>query len=82
MLSRASRRTSYDLYLQRSFYDVLTLVIGAGGWLDQARASGNAETLDSYLIRPVQRIPRYIMLLADMAKHTRYGSSGFRVACS
>lgn len=29
-----------------------------------------ADPIDSYLIRPVQRIPRYILLLTDMIKHT------------
>ncbi|EGC31432.1 hypothetical protein DICPUDRAFT_39928 [Dictyostelium purpureum] len=29
-----------------------------------------SETIDSYLIRPVQRIPRYILLLSDLLVHT------------
>lgn len=37
-------------------------------WLETCRLM--ADPLDSYLIRPVQRIPRYILLLTDIIKHT------------
>ncbi|EGG14650.1 pleckstrin domain-containing protein [Cavenderia fasciculata] len=41
-------------------------------FLDRCQFSDQckSETLESYLIRPVQRIPRYILLLNDLLLHT------------
>ena len=33
-------------------------------------AAGEMRGLDSYLITPIQRIPRYVMLLQEMLKVT------------
>lgn len=41
-------------------------------FLKEARADKRHTQLDlmGYLIMPVQRVPRYVMLLQDMVKHT------------
>ncbi|GAM21062.1 hypothetical protein SAMD00019534_042370, partial [Acytostelium subglobosum LB1] len=41
-------------------------------FLDKCQFSDQckSETLESYLIRPIQRIPRYILLLTDLLSHT------------
>ncbi len=41
-----------------------------GAWLENTRTLTQVDPLDSYLIRPVQRIPRYLLLLQDMLKCT------------
>ena len=33
-------------------------------------ANHNGMDINSYLVLPIQRIPRYVMLLEDMFKHT------------
>ena len=43
---------------------------------EQANASG--LNLDSFLIMPVQRLPRYILLLRDCHKYTYRGSPDMR----
>ncbi|KYR02602.1 pleckstrin (PH) domain-containing protein [Tieghemostelium lacteum] len=41
-------------------------------FLDKCQFSDQckSETIDSYLIRPIQRLPRYILLLTDLLAHT------------
>jgi hypothetical protein len=36
------------------------------------------KTLDDYLIIPVQRIPRYILLLTDLMKHTTVSHGDYK----
>lgn len=42
-----------------------------GAWLENTRTLMQIDPLDSYLIRPVQRIPRYLLLLNDLLKATK-----------
>jgi len=39
-------------------------------WKAAQEAKANGMTLASFLIMPIQRVPRYVMLLADLNKHT------------
>jgi hypothetical protein len=38
--------------------------------VDEIRGAGVTAPLESLLISPIQRIPRYVLLLADLLKHT------------
>jgi RhoGEF domain len=38
-------------------------------WVESAQERAKAKTLSSMLITPIQRIPRYCLLLADLLKH-------------
>ena len=35
-----------------------------------AKPESRGKTLESYLITPIQRIPRYLLLLLELQKHT------------
>jgi hypothetical protein len=40
---------------------------------EQAKKKANGMSLESFLIMPIQRVPRYKMLLAELLKHTLNG---------
>lgn len=48
--------------------------LGFAAFLENCRArSGSTKNFDSFLIMPIQRIPRYKLLLERVLKHTRSG---------
>lgn len=39
-------------------------------WLQKQERAAGKDTIESYLIQPVQRIPRYVLLLKEIVKNT------------
>ena len=52
---------------------------GPGNCKSNGNSSSNTQPLASLLIKPAQRVPRYVLLLGELLKHTKEEKTKFLI---